>query len=331
MKTKVQTYPNAFKAVLIIVTLFIGCFSFAANEVLLDKMILQSRATGSDSFVVISNGQTLFSEYANGPEHVQNVQSITKSVTGLAVALLLEEKKIESLNTPMSTWFPEWANDRLQSKVTLMMILNHTSGITDENAPEGFFKNADLIASARVFKPAHPPGTYFEYSNIATTLLQKVVADSSGQTAEAYVNQKIFLPMGIENMTWRKDQMSQEAIAGGMSLSPQALIKLGQMILNKGKFEGKQIVSESTVQLLLAKSSSLADYGLLWWLQKTQSQRNKASYDIYLAAGWGGQYIYVYPAKNLIVVRTRNPLKIDHEKYGEQDYHELRNLVALWK
>ena len=105
------------------------------------------------------------------------------------------------------------------------------------------------------------------------------------------------------------------------------------MILDEGQFDGKAVISKSSLKTLLTKSQNFKSYGLLWWLTRPFGSGDPTDYQIFRAEGWGGQYISVYPAKGIIAIRTKDPstLSEDEAKATLQQFYEFRDLIAKWK
>jgi CubicO group peptidase (beta-lactamase class C family) len=306
-------------------------FAFADNTALLKEIVKKAKISASDSLMIVQDGKVVYSDFFGGTDQVRNVQSVTKSVCGLALGILLEEGKLKSFDVPLSQWIPSWTADPVKSQITLRMIMNHTSGYPDvETLPE-FFKNGDLVTEAIKVSLITAPGERFHYSSIATTLLQKVISQTSGQSVENYVNERILFPLGITEAKWKRDQAGNERVSGGLSLSTAGLLKLGTLILNEGRFENKTIIGSQTLQTLLTKSQPFEPYGLLWWLAPSFGSKTAEQNDLVSAAGWGGQFVTVYPEKHLIAVRTKDPMTVDENQYEQQNFHEFIGLISKWQ
>ena len=305
--------------------------ALAKNEALLNEIIAQASVSESDSVVIIQNNQTLYSHFTAGQDQLHNVQSITKSVAGLAIGILLDEGKITSLDLLMSKWYPEWAQDEIKSKITLRMMMSHTSGLSDTLAPDDFFKSPDLITAGRGLPTNAEPGSRFEYCNVAIVLLQPVIEQSAGIKLEKFIALKIFSPLGITEFKFRNDSFGHESLAGGLSLNTDGLIRLGQLVLGQGEFKGKKIISKQALNTLLTKHQDFKSYGLLWWLGRRDGALESEPYELFKAIGWGGQYIVIYPTMNLIAVRTKDPYTIDDAKYEVQNFPEFPKLIAKWQ
>lgn len=315
--------------------------AFANNVDLVQQIRVGTVQSASSSLVVIQNNQTLYSYFKDGTDHFQNVQSASKSVAAIGIEILIQQGKISSLDLPMSTWIPKWYTDSQKSKITLRMILNHTAGFPGDDKPCYLGGVQDVIAACESVPLVSSPGTQFLYSSNGSTLIGLVIAQASGQSVTDFFNQNLFNPMGIGNRFWNKDPAGHELVAGGLNLKTSDMIKLAQLMLNAGTLDGKLILTKSAVTNLLTKSQPFANYGLLWWLEQPGIGPGRSAdsslLQIYYAYGYGGQFIIVWPAKDLIVVRTRNPQtlvtnpKPTPAAWDEEQFYSLLKIVAQWQ
>ena len=315
--------------------------ALADNQALLEQIQTGAVQSASSSLVVIQNNQTLYSYFKDGTDHFQNVQSASKSVAAIGIELLVQEGKISSLDLPMSTWIPQWASDPQKSKITLRMILNHTAGFPGDDKPCYSYGVQDVIAACEATALISSPGTQFLYSSDGSTLLEPVIAQASGQSVTDFFNQNLFGPMGIGNRLWDKDPAGHEMVAGGLSLKTSDMIALGQLMLNGGTLSGHAILTGTSEVELLTKSQPFANYGLLWWLEQPgvgpSGSVQNSLLQIYYAYGYGGQFVIVWPAKKLIVVRTRDPRTLvtnptpTQAAWDLEQFYSLLTLTAQWQ
>ena len=312
--------------------------AYADNRELLAIIAREARESESDSVMIVQNGEVVFSEFYGEADRPRNVQSVTKSVCAMAIMILLEEGKIESLDVPMTRWFPSWSNDPMKSKITLGMILNNTSGLPDTQArqsdPPGaismpdFFANDDLVKTAAEAPLNTIPGLRFMYSSLGASLLQPVIKEASGQSVTAFVQAKIFDKLEIMDAYWRFDRAGQETTSGGLFLSTHDLVKIGQLMLGQGTFEGRQVFSRESARRMTAKSQPFRDYGLLWWIDYKPTE---TSGGLIAAHGWGGQYIAILPEKNLVAVRTKDPYILNEFEVDRYRFRDFIDLVYWWE
>jgi len=316
---------------IILLVTFLGllsAFALPDNSTLIQKIAKHAVDTESDSLVIVQNGKVVYSNYFTGQDQVRSVQSITKSISSLAIGILIDQGKVESLDLPMSHWIPDWSEDSEKSKITLRMIMSHTSGLPDVNTVPEFWFQPNTVRAAIDTPLIASPGSQYLYSNIGASLLQQVISRSSGKSVTAFVGEFLFSPLGITDFIWKKDKAGNENTSGGLYLSTADLLKIGSTLLGGGCFEGKSIVRSSTLKILVTKSQPNVSYGLLFWLDQSAAPSSAA---LFSARGWGGQYITVFPQKNLIAIRTKDPRTIVELKRETQSFQDFRSLISQWE
>jgi CubicO group peptidase (beta-lactamase class C family) len=230
----------------------------------LDPLALQrllDRATEEHSGAVLIMRHGKLVAFKGSWDQKIYAMSATKSVVSLAVGRLIDDGRIRSLDQPVSDFFPEWKEGE-KSKITIRMLLNHTSGLDTNRGlgPEGTV--AWALKSPLIF----PPGTAFTYNNNAVDLLSGVIEKASGERADLYIAGRFFEPLGISDWDWGKDAVGTPLTAGELIIRPVDLAKIGQMVLDGGVWNGLRIVSRRWLDLS-AEASQPFDpgCGLLWW------------------------------------------------------------------
>jgi len=327
------------RAVILAASLLAPTLGMADDSSLIQQMIQEATQFKSDSLVILQNGDTVIENYFGGEDAVRSVQSVSKSITAIAIELLIDQGRIGSLDVPMSTWIPGWTQDPVKSTITLRMILSQTSGMapdTDQIQYPGALRAGDLVAYSSNSELDATPGTQFLYSTMGVSLLQPVVAQAAGTGFTNYVYWNLFHPLGIEDAYWEKDQAGHEFAAGGLKLSTKDLVQVGKLMLGHGIVNGQSVLSERGWSELTQKSQSLHNYGLLWWLEQPGSSPALSSdpslLSIFYAYGYGGQYLVVYPDKGLIGVRTNaaNIRVTDPTEFEAEQYYTFLTRMAAW-
>jgi CubicO group peptidase (beta-lactamase class C family) len=255
------------RAMLITVTLVAGHVHAApVNGDALAKLLKAGRAASSDAVVVMVDGQVVAEEYYGKPRGPIEAMSATKSIVGLAIGLLIDDGKITGLDQPVAAFFPEWKQGRKQL-VTVRHLLTHTSGLQSARTTEEIYGSPDFVQLALAAELDTAPGEAWSYNNKALNLLAAVVKKASGQRLDLYLQQRLFTPMGITTTSWSLDEAGNPHGMSGLQIEPRDLAKLGQLMLQKGQWEGRQLVSARWVELSTRPSTTLMpNYGLLWWL-----------------------------------------------------------------
>lgn len=265
----------------------------------LDRIILAAEDEHSDALVIVSEGKLVCERYFGRAPTPMSLQSITKAVTSLAIGLLVDQGKIDSIDQPLSRWFPEFTSG-WRARVTLRHILTHTSGL-DPGSGEELNGAADRVAYARAAAAVSPPGTEYVYNNRAMQLLSAVIAQAAGAQAATYLGTQLFEPLGIDDATWSGDAVGSTPTYGGLNMKALDLAVLGQMLVDGGVWRGTQVVPGNWVsQVSEPPLPRFPDVGLGWQL------RRRAEWGPAFAFGHSGsqgQYIWLYPGASVVAVR----------------------------
>jgi CubicO group peptidase (beta-lactamase class C family) len=248
----------------------------------LGKLVERAEETHSDALIVWKDGRTIVDTTFGGPRRPIEAMSVTKSVASLAIAHLSGAGKL-GLDTPVHTLYPEWDQGRKKS-ITVRHLLNHTSGLQADVHTREIYASPDFVKLALAAELVSDPGERFFYNNKAVNLLAGVVQRASGQPLDAYLAQHVFAPLGITDVTWTRDAAGNPHAMAGIQIHARDLLKLGQLMLDRGAWEGKQIIPATWVD---EATSSGQEHqracGLLWWLTPEWS---KALIDDEVIAGW---------------------------------------------
>ncbi|HSW31368.1 MAG TPA: serine hydrolase [Longimicrobiales bacterium] len=290
--------------------------------------------------LIVKDGKLVFEEYWPGvdltPESLELVErdfdretlhyvaSVSKSITSALAGIALDQGLTRSVQDPVFSYFPEHEDLRsdTSAQVTLEHLLSFSSGWDWNEHVYGFddprdshyqmFNAADPVRQllGRPFVSA--PGSTFFYNSGDANLLGEIARRASGSaTLVDFARARLFGPLGIERFEWVRfgPGSTLTFASGGASLRPRDMAKLGLLYLRSGTWEGRQIVSRAWVDAstrmsvpLVGDHRTLYGYGYNWWLGRSPFRGGRAEY--FRAAGWGGQYIYVYPGLNLVLVFT---------------------------
>ncbi len=239
---------------------------------------------------------------------LHDLASVTKSVMTTLVGIAADQGKLK-LDQPMLSFFPDAAlTDRSadREKITIRHLTNMASGLESTGIAGGEATLQQMLASddwvhfALDRKVVSEPGTQFVYDSPGMHLLSAIVQKATGMTALDYARNTLFEPLGIHEVNWPSDPQGVTHGWGDLMLSPRDAAKIGYLFLNKGRWDGKQIVSSQWVEQATQRHIVAPDgegYGYGWW---TAPENNGE----YYAMGRGGQYIRVIPALNAVVVVT---------------------------
>ncbi len=224
------------------------------------------RESHSDALLVMRDGEVLLEHYSDGGPVPIELMSATKSVVAIGIGLLLADGHLDSLDAPVSTWFPEWKQGR-KAAITVRMLMDHTSGLQNNpNAGAEIYPAPDVVQLALAAELDSAPGEAFAYNNKATNLLAGVIHRASGKPMDAYLRERLFAPLGIEAGEWHRDSAGNPHAMAGLPLTAPDAARLGVFLLDDGRLgDGTRLLPEGFVADLFAPSAGWEGAGLLWW------------------------------------------------------------------
>jgi CubicO group peptidase (beta-lactamase class C family) len=238
----------------------------AANSAL-HQLLERGRQTHSNAVLVLQDGRELGHYYpgdkAPGPIELM---SVTKSVVALGIGQLLDQGRIKSLDQPVADFYPEWKQGQ-KRKITLRMLLNHSSGLQNaRRADAEIYPAPDAIQLALAAELSSKPGTDASYNNKAVNLLAGIIEKASGQPMDAFFRDGLFKAMDIHPGPWSKDKAGHPYAMAGLSLTAADLAKLGELVNNRGQWHGHQLLTSDYLDAMLAAGPlENGACGLLWW------------------------------------------------------------------
>jgi CubicO group peptidase (beta-lactamase class C family) len=247
---------------------------------------------------------------------LHDLQSVTKSVTAILVGIAFDRGYLKSLAAPVLSFFPQCSDLRPPDKrrITVRELLSMTSGLVWVPVSTRFIGKMNVAPNPYCFVLAQPleatPGKIWIYNSGGVELLAAIVQKVTGQPFHRFAQKALFDPLGITDWQWVQLANGEPAASWGLRLRPRDLAKIGQLVLNRGLWHGRRIVSAAWIRQMTAPHSppgwlsgfDADSYGYLWWLGH-QSLNN---HDIAWVAGfgWGGQRLYVVPSLDLVVAAT---------------------------
>jgi CubicO group peptidase (beta-lactamase class C family) len=306
----------------------------------LAKRLGQGEFGSFHSLLIVRNGRLAFERYFRGwgPSDLHTVQSVTKSVSSLLVGIAIDQKKIGSVDKRLLDLVPEYQNsanlDDRKRAIELVHVLTMSSGIEwDESSTYGssgnnlsqMHRSGDWVRFVLDRPMIHPPGRRFRYNSGGTMVLAAVLKKATGLNADEFAQRHLFEPLGIRDVDWRyRSPNGLPETGGGLFLTPREMAKIGYLVLCGGRWEGRQVVSERWVRQSMQRyfrnvhplSRYKVDYGYLWWLFSEEQQAPPLSQDMIFAWGADGQFIFIDPSDELVVVMTAG--NYGHDRLGMQ-------------
>lgn len=268
-----------------------------------------SEEFGGFSFVVMHNGKRIHEAYSDrgSIERTSELASGTKSFAGVLALVAIDEGLISSLDEKVSDTLTEWKSDPRKKNVTVRELLTLTSGL-----PGGTIGRPPSYADAIKIENTARPGIRFQYGPAPFQsfgeLMRRKLKSKQLSVGE-YMDAKVFKPLGMTHGTWRKDADGNIHLPSGAFLSAREWAKFGEMV----RLDGKGVLKPGQVKILFQGTKVNDAYGLTWWLPTKRGKGpsplkglpgdSAMPQDIGMAAGAGGQRLYVIPSRGLTVVR----------------------------
>jgi CubicO group peptidase (beta-lactamase class C family) len=269
----------------------------------LDRQELDVRA-----FLLLKDCGLVVERYKAGltREHNHAVYSVTKSVTATLAGTLLMNRQIASLDLPVTrlmerpagTTDAQWAR---ASTLTLRNVMNMASGFAYVHNPTRsplYDTRTNAFSYALSQEVAAKPGERFNYSDADASITGAVVSSAAGDPLYAYARRALFDPLRMVNHAWWfRDVAGRYPGGWGLRLRPMDMLKLGQLYVQKGAWNGLQLFDPEYPSMAWARGAS-PEYGLHWWIGRPAKAPGG---ERYAAVGFKGQRIYVYPNLGIVV------------------------------
>ncbi len=283
-------------------------------------------ASGTTAFLVVHDDKLLYERYFNGYDQrsVNTSFSMAKSFASALVGLAIDEGYIKSVDEPITNYLPELLKkDKRFKSITIRHLLTMSSGIKYEEGATlpwseaaddtKTYYSTDLRELALNCQIEGTPGQYFEYNNYNPLLVGMILEQATGTHVSRYLQEKLWKPMGMEaDGSWSLDSKEDgfEKMESGVNARARDFARFGMLFAKEGNWRGKQLISRVWVEESTRPDTSAdpsRDYQYFWWVN-TPNGKNHFS-----AQGNYGQYIYVAPEKDLVIVRLG-------KEEGEQGY-----------
>jgi CubicO group peptidase (beta-lactamase class C family) len=286
----------------------------------------------TNAMMIIKNGKVVYEKYRNMSKPSDHFigWSTTKSLVSILVGCALEEGKIKSLDEDITSYLPELKNSAYKG-VTIRQVLGMRSGVNYEerydfahpgiaasNHITSLVKNVTrFVDAAKTIKRKYKPGEVFEYKTLDTAVLGLLIERiTDGGNISAYMTKHLWEPLGTESdgffLMDGQPGVGREFTGAGFNSTLRDYARIGLMMLHNGKYNGKQIVSKKWVDLStksVGPENKQGGYGYQWWTM--------ANSKAYSAEGLQGQYIYVNPEQNTVIVKFSHYPPGDEALYQE--------------
>jgi CubicO group peptidase (beta-lactamase class C family) len=296
-----------------------------------DAIARQRNLRTVHSLLVVRHGALVAEGYYGGFDRTRlnDLRSVTKSVTSLLVGIAIARGDLPGVRQRLAAYYPaetgRGADPRLQA-ITLEDLLTMRSGLRwDEHAhgdldPVGMYRTRNSIQYVLDHPMEEEPGKVFRYSTGNSQLIAGMLTRSTGKSVSSFAEENLFKPLGITRFQW--DTHWDGLNYGGVRLflTARDMARIGQLCLQNGRWGDRQLVPADWIRISTAPHAQGLDgpYGYHWWVRPQG----------YTAQGFGGQYVYVFPAEQIVAVLTADPEAGQHIHFGPAEKLFVQHIVG---
>jgi CubicO group peptidase (beta-lactamase class C family) len=298
------------------------------------KLIKIINSTPPNDFrglIVIKDNKLVVEEYFNTfwRETIHDIRSAGKSVTSLLLGIAIDKGLVKSTEQSVYGFFPspKFTQPKTDGhrNIKIKHLLAMSSGLSadddDDNSPgrTGNWLTEDhWVNFANSLPMIFEPGQKFVYNDICPMLVGAIIEVTSGKKLSDFAKENLFSPLGIKDNYWYTAPNGSTVPMGNLYLSTLDFAKLGQLVINKGQWQGKKIISSTWINEMLTKQLDIDDgvangYGYFWW--RATKNVNSKKYDCIYASGNGGNVLFIVPSENLVVCLTSSAYG---QRYGHR-------------
>jgi CubicO group peptidase (beta-lactamase class C family) len=269
---------------------------------------IESDNPGIDSLLIVRNGKLVVESYI-APFDVESahiIHSCTKSIVSTLIGIAIDQAYIENVDVPVLDLFPDHTFDNVDAgkeAMTLEHLLMMAGGLECRDSYlyqwgglRRMISTDDWPQYVLDLPMEYEPGTHFEYCNGGSHTLSAIIEETTGTNTLEFAQEHLFDPLGITDIDWPADPQGINIGWGEVHLRPVDMAKIGYLFLSEGVWDDEQIVSAEWVAAATSPHipATLSDnYGYQWWVDDE---------GYYMALGYAGQFIYVVPDQELVVV-----------------------------
>jgi len=283
------------------------------------------------SLLVSQHGNVILERYFHGTRATsyQNVKSASKSVISALVGVAIEKGLIAGAHEPIASFFPDLNGSK--RKITIEDLLTMRSGLESTSRWNygAWVGSPDWVKFTLTRRMLSDPGEQMDYSTGNTHLLSAILTKASHKDTWAFAQDALAKPLGFSLPQWPRDPQGIYFGGNDMLLTPRQMLAFGEMYLHRGVARSKQVVPAAWVDTsFVPRAQSRISgryYGYGWWMDELAGQKT------YYAWGFGGQYIFVVPALDLVVVSTSSVTLGDDRREHRNAVHDLveRDVIGV--
>jgi CubicO group peptidase (beta-lactamase class C family) len=277
------------------------------------------------SLLIFKDDTLIVEEYFRGynRDDLHVCYSVTKSFASALIGIAISQGIINNTNGKLIDFFPEYSNmnnpSEWKNEITLHHILSMSAGFdwdeftlpytNPENDVRRLINSSDWIKFVLDLPVVTEPGTDFTYNSGCSTLLGGILLNKTGMNAKTFGQLNLLNPLRIEHWFWEQGPNNITNTFGGLQLRPVDMIKFGRLYLQRGSWNDEQVIHESWIDFSTSTKININnyyEYAFQWWRYSDASTTGQVlqTNDVFYADGWGGQFIWVVPHLNMVVVST---------------------------
>jgi CubicO group peptidase (beta-lactamase class C family) len=310
----------------------------AALASLHSDLLSEDRNLGTIAVLIVKDGKLVWEAYVRDPadrDRLHHIESVTKGMTSLAFGVARDQGLFPSLDAPIEDFIPDAVAGLGPQKaaITLDDLLTMRSGLA--------FDNRAFAIEIEIDRPANPlrymlmkpltttPGTTFDYHDVDPQTLVYILERALGESEEAWVKRRLFAPLGISDYLWEHGSDGVTMAAHGLYLRARDMAKFGQLLLDGGRWQGTQVVSQDWITNATSPHvnpdpqhpQDAHRFGYYFWTMPPNV--SKGAYD---TIGAGGQIILVIPEKQMVIVQVALP----DASVEQTQWHDLDFLMKIF-
>ena len=280
------------------------------NESSLDALLDEADALNPLNSLIISwKGNIVAERYYRGmrANRSVNVKSVSKSIVSLLAGIAIRDSVIEGVHQKLTTLLPDYAGHIEAShrdEILLHHVLSMTTGLDGTSFQNygPWVASSDWVKFALEQPPVCLPSTCMTYSTGNSHLVSVIISRASGENLRTFASERLFGPLDIPLYNWDRDPQGYYLGGNNMALRPRDMLRIGEMLLNGGRYGNTQVIPEEWIQRMwdvyAISPWNGHRHGYYWWSRTFGGERT------HFAWGYGGQYIFIVPNLDLVVVVT---------------------------
>lgn len=280
------------------------------------------------SFLLVKNNELVLEEYFNGynAAKIQDIRSVNKSIKSILLGIALDKGFINDINDPISKYLtnyqPKKKLDPRKDEITIKHLITMSAGWDcndwdkrSKGQEDRVYKKDNWIQYTLDLPMINNPGEVSNYCSMGVLIMAEIISQSSGMSIQDFAEKYLFKPLSIENKEW--GHTSERALTSSskrLYLTPRELAKIGQLVMNKGKWGNTQVVSKEWIEQATTSYTQITgmDYGYLWWNIPFPSA--KGPLIAKTATGNGGQYIMIFEELDMVAIFTGGAYNSEADK-----------------